>query len=150
MIVLHPRGSWLRYDESGRIYLASVGHQPLADLEVSNTMARHLQSTQVLVHGGEHGSSPPSENDLATALIVNHTPGSALSLPRSVRLYVDGPLSTLHCDLTQPEWDDFEREVDRGLYLPEILNGLQRRRTTIYFTPEGVEEINDGKSQLRR
>ena len=48
----------------------------------------------------------------------------------------------------QAEWDDFEREVDRGLHLPGTLNGLQRRRTTIYFTLEGIEEINDGKSQL--
>ena len=99
-VVLHPRGSWLRYDASGRVFLASVEHQPLSDLKISDTMARHLQGTRVLVHGDDHRSRSPSEDELTTALIVNHTPRIALSLPRAARLYEDGSLSTLHCDWT--------------------------------------------------
>ena len=85
---------------------------------------------------------------MSSALIVNHTLRIALNLPRAVRLFKDVSTSTLHCGWTQTEWDDFEREVDQGLHSPETLRGLQRRRTTIYFTPENIEDINNGKGQL--
>ena len=113
MVVLHPRGSELHYDASGQVFLASVGHQPLSNLKISDTMARHLQGTRVLEHGGDHGADSPTENELATALIVNHTPRIAGSLPRAVRLFEDEPPSALHCDWTQTEWYDFEKEVNQ-------------------------------------
>jgi hypothetical protein len=148
MVVLHPRDSWIRYKNSGQVFLASAGHQPLAGLEISEAMSRHLQGTRVREHGGDHRSRAPSDKDLATALIVNHTPRITLSLPRSVRLYAGGPVSTLNCGWTPMEWDDFETEVDQGLHSPETLSGLQRRRSTMYHTPEDMEQMNYGENQL--
>ena len=148
MVVLHPRGSWIRYKNSGQVFLASAGHQPLAGLEISEAMSRHLQGTRVREHGGDHRSRAPSDEDLATALIVNHTPRITLSLPRSVRLYAGGPVSTLNCGWAPMEWDDFETEVDQGLHSPETLSGLQRRRSIMYHTPEGIEQMNCGENQL--
>ena len=47
LIVLHPRGSWIRY-RLGKVFLASVGHQPLPGMEISRAMMRHLYGTKVI------------------------------------------------------------------------------------------------------
>ena len=120
----------------------------MAGLEISEPMIRHLQGTQVLVHGGDHGSGAPSDEELATAPIVNHMPRTALSIPRAVRLYANGPTSMLNCDWTHAEWNDFEREMNQGLHSPATVDSLQRHRRTTYYTPEGAEEMNYGEDQM--
>ena len=116
LIVLHPRGSWVRYRESGRVYLASLGHQPLAGINISKAMVRHLRNTHVIVDGGARGSVAPTPDDLQHAPYVNRRPRSLLSSPRAVRWYEGGPTSTSHCDWTANEWDDHRAEIAQGLH----------------------------------
>jgi len=114
LVVLHPRGSWIKYRPSGRVYLASVGHQPLAGVIISKAMTRHLRGTKVLVHGGVRGALEPTIEDYASAPYVNRRTRQHFSRPRAVRWYADGPTSTAHCDWTTQEWDDFRLEIADG------------------------------------
>ena len=94
LVVLHPRGSWVRFRQ-GNVFLASVGHQPLAGIVISNAMKRHLRDTRVITHGGDHGASPPTSKDLLSAPFVNRRPRTLLTEPRSVRWY-EGALRQRH------------------------------------------------------
>ena len=116
LVVLHPRGSWIKYRPSGRVYLASAGHQPLAGMTISKSMIRHLRNTSVVTHGGDSKALPPTPDDYNSAPYVNHRPRQLLSAPRAVRWYTGGPTSTAHCDWTVQEWDDYRREIADGLH----------------------------------
>ena len=134
VIVLHPRGSWVKYRESGRVYLASLGHQPLAGLSISKAMVRHLRYTHVIVNGGARGAVAPTPDDLKSAPFVNRRPRQLLSSPRAVRWYEGGQTSTSHCDWTTAEWDDYRSEIAQGLH-PLLLTAPPSWPTAHQSTP---------------